>query len=139
RSTSRTDTLTGKVESESIYQLARIPNPKIAYLSTIDNKISELNNIISQHQQRLFNMRLELENELRNHKGFLDEIKVMISILTSSKISIAIWLLIFSLFFFIELFVLINKTNDTDDYTKMLLHQAEMNDKKIEALKKNFT
>ncbi|MCX7987035.1 MAG: DUF4407 domain-containing protein, partial [Bacteroidales bacterium] len=46
RSTSRTDTLTGKVESESIYQLARIPNPKIAYLSTIDNKISELNNII---------------------------------------------------------------------------------------------
>lgn len=131
------DTTTGAItKEEQQKELISIVNPKMAYLNTLDAKITELNGLIDQYQQRQISIHTDLENELKSKTGFLDEIKVMISILTSSWIPLVVWTLIFAFFLFLELFVLVNKWGDKeDDYQKILFHQLETNQQKIATLK----
>jgi len=132
------DTATGAIKEEKRNELTTAVNPKMAYLSSLDKKIAELNGLIDQYQQRMINIHLDLENDLRGKTGFLDEIKVMIKLLTSSTITMFVWGLFGILFLLIEILVLINKLTDTDDdYHWILKHQLEAHLYKLSLLKNN--
>ena len=111
------------------------PNPKAAYLPVIDNQITLMNTQLTLKEDLKMTLRNDLENELREKVGFLDELKVMFQILGSSTIALVAWAFFFCFFLFIELFILVSKLSDTkNDYEKTIQHQMDIHLKKIENL-----
>lgn len=122
---------------ERTYTASSIPNPKAEFLPTIDGQIENLRINRNELSQQLINMRSGLREELMQKKGFLDEIEVMFEIITSSNVSLGIWLLWFFFFLAIELFVLMSKYGDKEnDYDITIEHQKDMRIKAINALVK---
>lgn len=81
-------------------------------------------------------IRKNLEQELLNKKGFLDELEVMFEILTSSVISLIVWSLWFLFFLIIELLVIASKLLESEnDYDQVILHQVDIRIQAIKNLK----
>lgn len=120
---------------ERTYATKAIPNPKVDFIPTINDQIESLRENRNDLSKQLINVRSSLRNELLKKKGFLDEIEVMFDIITSSKVSLGMWLLWFFFFLAIELFVLMSKYGDKEnDYDKTIEHQKNMRIKAINAL-----
>jgi hypothetical protein len=119
--------------------LTDIPNPKVAFISTVDQQIADLRLQKAEKQKARITIRQDLENELKSRTGFLDELKLLISILTSHWIALIVWILIFIFFLALELFVLVIKFGDAkNDYEKTILHQMDMRIKMIEELANQY-
>jgi hypothetical protein len=94
-----------------------VPNPKAELIPNIDQQIQSLRQqkFIKENEQ--LNKKKLLEEELKAKTGFLDELKVLVSILGSSDIALGFWIILASFFFFIELFVVAAKWWDGEiDY-----------------------
>lgn len=103
-----------------------IPNPKAELIPTIDDQIKVLRTQKIKKEDDKLNIQTFLEADLKSKTGFLDELKVLFSIIFSSVISFVIWLLLFLFFMAIELFVLVNKSGDLkNDYDLIIMHQME--------------
>ena len=118
------------------YEYKSIQNPKAKILPELDLQIENLR----KNRTRLFNkkntIREDFEKELKDKKGFLDELELMMQILSSSKISLGVWLLWFVFFLIIELFVLVSKLSDSEnDYDKIIKHQMNVRMLAIDQLK----
>jgi hypothetical protein len=123
------------VVTERSYSTGTVPNPKADLVPVLDNQLSDLNEQKNTISQRLIDSKENLTEELLDIKGFLDELQLMIGILTGSVVSLLFWILLFVLFLFIELLVLINKSVDGDtDYDKMIQHQQTVRIQAIEKL-----
>lgn len=117
------------------YSTTSIPNPKGEFLPTLDKQIEKLRVDKNMLSQKLIDVKENLRAELLETKGFLDELELMFSILTSSYISGGIWILWFLFFLAIELFVLVSKLGDSEsDYDKMIEHQKDIRIQAIDAL-----
>lgn len=117
------------------YTLADVSNPKAGLLPDIEKQIGSLRDQKSARENSKINIRQELEAELRSKTGFLDELKVLFTILLSSKIALAVWILFFAFFLTIELFVLVNKFGEREnDYDRILSHQMDVRLKMLEQL-----
>ena len=120
---------------EKKYEYETVQNPKAAILSDIDAQIIELRDNRTKLSSNKHNIKTKFEKELLSKKGFLDELKLMFKILTSSSISLFVWALWFFFFLIIELFVLVSKLTDTEnDYDKIIKHQMNMRIKALESL-----
>lgn len=130
---------TGKmvmVRQEVTYQ--SVPNPKANIVTKIDEQLAMLRNELAKKEDLLLNIRADIEKEVKDKTGFLDEVGSLYKIVVSSRLSTFIWLLFFLFFLFWELFILFNKINDKEtDYEIVLLHQMETRKMKIKEIEKN--
>jgi hypothetical protein len=109
------------------YALNDIPNPKAGLLPNIADQVNGLRTRKTEKENSKMNMRQELENELKGRTGFLDELKVLFSILLSSWIAMVVWIMFFLFFMSIEMFVLVNKFGDEkNDYDSIISHQKDV-------------
>jgi hypothetical protein len=115
--------------------LTDIVNPKVDLIQTIDKQIGFLRIEQSEKQKSRINIRSDLENELKSKKGFLDELKTLISILTTNISALIVWILVFLFFLSLEFFVLVIKFgDDKNDYERTIMLQMEMRIKIIDGL-----
>ncbi len=102
---------TGKTIKRTI-QSKRVINPKIDELKTIraerDSIYKQRKELIQQKMQ----LRDRVENDLKNRKGFLYDLKIMRIILQKNKEALGVWLFWFVFLFFLELFVILTKLTD---------------------------
>lgn len=130
------DSVTGQMRKvgETITNQS-VTNPKTALIPQIDVQLKYLNEQKNEKENEKLNIRQLLETDIHAKVGFLDELQVLFSILLSSNIALFVWLLIFLIFFLIELFVLSNKYGDgVNDYDRTVLHQMETRIKMLEKL-----
>lgn len=112
-----------------------VANPKATLLPGIADQISKLRAQKSEKENSKINIRQELETELNARTGFLDELKILFSILLSSWIAMVVWLMFFLFFICVEVFVLINKFGEErNDYYSIILHQKDTRIKMLEKL-----
>jgi hypothetical protein len=112
-----------------------IANPKAGLLPGIADQISQLRKQKAEKENSKINIRQELETELSSKTGFLDELKVLFSILLSSWIAMVVWMMFFTFLLSIEVFVLINKFGDEkNDYDSIILHQRDVRIKMLDKL-----
>lgn len=132
----RKDTASGQMMlTQKTVTGSSIPNPKAEMIPAIDAQIRYLVEQRTQKETGMLNIRDVLEKDLQSKTGFLDELKVLFTILFNSGIALTMWTLIFLFFLAIELFVLVNKFGDSkNDYDKTILHQMEMRMKMLEKL-----
>ncbi len=117
------------------YTLTDVSNPKGELLPDIETQISKLREQKSAKENSKINIRQELEAELSSKTGFLDELSVLFSILLSSNIALAVWILFFAFFLTIELFVLVNKFGEKEnDYDRIIGHQMDVRMKMLDKL-----
>lgn len=130
------DTASGKmVLTNKTITGSSIPNPKAEMIPAIDAQIKYLVEQRTQKETGMLNIRDVLEKDLRSKTGFLDELKVLFTILFHSGIAFTMWALIFLFFLAIELFVLVNKFGDSkNDYDKTILHQMDTRMRMLEKL-----
>ena len=116
------------------YSFQSIPNPKKKSLDQADAQIDAFLNDKALLHEKIGNVREKLEVELKNNKGFLDELEVMCTILSSSLVSRIVWGLWIVFFLIIELLVLVSKVFEKEnDYQVTVDHQMRV---RIEALGK---
>jgi hypothetical protein len=86
-------------------------------------------------ENTLLSLKGVLEKEVGNKVGFLDELKVMLTILEKSTIALIVYLIWLLFLLILELLILIAKSNDTDsDYERTIRKQMDIHSKKIELL-----
>lgn len=117
------------------YALTDVANPKAKLLPDIEEQIGQLRAQKSEKENNKINIREQLETELSSKTGFLDELKVLFSILLSSWIALVVWCMFFLFLMSLELLVLVNKFGeDKTDYDTIIMHQKETRIKMVEKL-----
>jgi hypothetical protein len=112
-----------------------VANPKASLLPDIENQINSLRAQKSEKENSKINIRQELEDELNSKTGFLDELKILFSILLSSWIAMVIWLMFFLFLMSLEVLVLVNKFGEEKtDYESIILHQKDVRIKMVQKL-----
>jgi len=110
-------------------------NPKQAFIAPLDSAIGYMRQQKAIKEDALLNIRPALEKEIKEKIGFLDELKVMYSLISNSRVALGFWLLWLLFFLFIEMLVLFSKIGDkTNDYEKTVLHHMNLQIKKLDAL-----
>jgi hypothetical protein len=127
----KVDTLVKRTE----FTLTDVQNPKADLLPGITDQINQLRKQKTDKENSKINIRQELETELKTKTGFLDELKVLFSILFSSKIALFVWCMFFLFFLSIEVLVLVNKFGDEkNDYDRVIAHQRDTRIKMIDEI-----
>jgi outer membrane murein-binding lipoprotein Lpp len=117
------------------HQTFSVENPKMKLIPVIDEQINKIQENKREIENKKINIRTLVEEELKSKTGFIEELNIIFKIIMSSHLSLVSWLLIFLFFFFIELFVLINKwTNEPTDYEELLNFQETIRKRKIQML-----
>jgi hypothetical protein len=116
-----------------------ILNPTLSFIQSIDSTISEMRNQKALKENQLLNIRSEMEKEMKEKIGFIDELKVMHRLITNSNVAFAFWLLWILFFLLIEMLVLVAKKGNKDsDYEKAVLHHMNLQIRKLDALSKEL-
>ena len=117
------------------FALSDVANPKAGLLPNIAEQVNLLRTQKSEKENSKINIRQELEAELNSRTGFLDELKVLFSILLSSWIAMVVWIMFFLFLMSLEVLVLVNKFGEEgNDYDKIILHQKDVKIKMLEKL-----
>ncbi len=139
-----TPTSVGKYEKDSTGRMVMVgrevtyqsvPNPKADLVPQIDGQIAQLRAELTRKEEMLLNIRTGIESDIAQKTGFLDELNALLRIVTSSLVSILVWLFLFMFFASLELFILVNKLSDKNtDYEEIILHQMDVRKKQLEKL-----
>lgn len=112
-----------------------VVNPKAALLPNIADQVNLLREQKAVKENSKINIRQELETEMGSKTGFLDELKVLFSILLSSGIALIVWIMFFLFFMSIEVLVLVNKFGEEKtDYDSIIYHQKDVRMKMLSKL-----
>lgn len=123
----------------NIVTRSNLPNPKIALLQPIDSAIGAMRQQKAKKENDLLHIRPELERELKEKTGFLDELKVMVQLISGSYVALCFWLLWILFFLFIEMLVLFSKMGDkSSDYEKSVLHHMNLRMRRLDLLAQGF-
>lgn len=129
---STVSTTLGKTVTRNVRE---VPNPKMERLQMVDVQIESLNKQKTIKQNELIQVRSVIEDELNKKIGFIDELNVMIRILIESPAALIVYFIWFVLLLFLELLILIGKSNDTEsDYDKIIQKQMAIHLRKLELL-----
>lgn len=116
-----------------------VPNPRLAMIPPLDSAIGALHQQKAVKQNDLLHIRPALENEMKAKTGFLDELKVMVRLISSSYVALCFWLLWILFFLFIELLVLSCKLgSEPDDYQKAVLHHMNLQIRRLEIMARDL-
>ncbi len=115
--------------------IIEIPNPQWERVDGFDENITAINAQIDTLKQIKLKTRDAVELELKSKRGLLQELQALKTVVGKSWISMAVYLMWFLLFFFIELFVLVSKVSDRNsDYERTVQHQINTRIRAIEQL-----
>lgn len=118
---------------------SNIPNPKIPLIAVTDSTIADMRKQKTAKENILLNIGPALEKEMKEKAGFLDELKVMVQLISGSRVALAFWLLWILFFLFIEMLVLFSKMGDkASDYEKVVIHHMNLQIWRLDALAKEF-
>lgn len=116
-----------------------VSNPKTPLIASTDSVIADMRRQKASKENALLNIRPALEKEMKEKTGFLDELKVMVRLISSSYVAFGFWLLWILFILFIEMLVLVSKKGDkSNDYEKVVLHHMNLQIRRLEALAKGF-
>lgn len=131
---SRATTQRIKVVKINTVSVSSIPNPNIALLAPIDKQIAGLRGEKGIKEASLIKLRTDVEREIRGKTGFLDELIVMVNLITSSVVALIVWLLWLCFLMGIELFVMVSKKgdeNNENDYDLTIRHHMAFQKRKL--------
>ena len=133
------DTTIWKTISDVTVGTTLLPNPKIALMPSLESAIESLRQQRSQKESELLHMKPALEKEMKANTGFLDELTIMVRMLSASYVALSFWFLWVMFFLFIEMLVLFSKMGDrANDYEKTVLHHMNLQMRRLDALGKGF-
>lgn len=113
------------------------PNPKIQMIPGIEKTLTDLRNQKTEKETALINIRPKLEKDISSKVGFLDELKIMHSLLTQSVVAFLIWTLWFLFLLGLEMLVLISKKSEKEnDYERIVQHHMNIQFKKLDLFAK---
>lgn len=136
------DSLGNKTSNEKggtkrAWERTNIHNTKLDRIPTLQKQIEAYETKRDTLTDKKIKIRETLVEEIRNEKGFLNELELMLTLLTDSCVALAVWILFFLLFFSLELFIVFNKWNtEPTDYDVAIKHQRDVRIKAIKALTK---
>lgn len=120
---------------ETEHQAYAVENPKLKLIPEIENQINKIIELKRKVEDKKINIRELLEKDLTSKTGFLQELNIVFEIIFSSVASAIVWGMIFLFFFFIEMFVLVNKwTNELSDYDELIKLQETLRKVKMNIL-----
>ncbi|HEX2970200.1 MAG TPA: DUF4407 domain-containing protein [Bacteroidales bacterium] len=132
---SATGTMRDTLVKRTDLALNDVVNPKASLLPDIEDQISQLRSQKNEKENNKINIREALETELGSKTGFLDELKILFSILLSSWIAMVVWSMFFLFLMSIEVLVLVNKFGEEKtDYESIILHQKDVRIKMLDKL-----
>ena len=112
---------------------SNVANPNQMLIAPLDSLISDLRQQKIQKDNALLNIRPALLEDISSKVGFLDELKVMYSLISKSNVALAFWLLWFLFLLFLELLVLFSKIGDSKtDYDKTILHEMNLRNRQLD-------
>ena len=112
-----------------------IANPKIEVRKQSDETIKLLRVQKFAKDSALLNIRPQLEKEISSKIGFLDELKIMYSLINESNVALAFYLIWFFFLFGLEMLVLISKVNEKEnDYEKTVKHHMDLQIRRLELM-----
>jgi hypothetical protein len=112
-------------------------NPNVSLLAPLENSVVALRMQKAKKDSTHLTLRPAIEKELRENVGFLDELKVMYSLLSESGVSFSAWFIWFVFLLGLELLILASKVGETEnDYDKMMDQQMQLHLLKIHLLTK---
>lgn len=121
-----TDSSGNKILKKEIINDTTIVSPGFEKVLIIQRQLDTLNAYKSRLESNLLQVREDIEKEQKELKPFLEELTILINIITNSKISFVFWLLLWFFFFIIEVLVLISKLADAkNDYEYVVLFQMQ--------------
>lgn len=133
-STQKIVTKVNLVRANSV-SISSIPNPNIVLLKPLDLQIEELRSQKEKKDNLLLELRPKVEEEIKSKTGFLDELKIMFTIIGSSHVALFVWLLWMIFLTCIELFIMVSKWGEKpNDYDMTILHHMELQRKKLELM-----
>lgn len=134
----------GATKSKTIYVIkpstkkTQAPNPNISLIAPLDSQINSLQRMIISQGDSLARLRGSIENMLTAKTGFLDELNIMVSLLSKSTPALVVYIVWFLLLLGLEFFILMNKRHDQPtDYDAMISHQMATHIKKLNLLSGN--
>lgn len=136
----KTDSLNGQTSTTTLkratsHTTTSIPNPNIELIDGVDRFLADMRTQKASKDSAMLLLRPSIEKELKSKIGFLDELKVMFSMLVDSPIVLGVWLLWIFFLLGLELLVLLGKMFDKEnDYDDMVKHQMNIHKKKIALL-----
>lgn len=109
------------------------PNPAREEIEKIRKEIKYWQGKKDTITYKIMNLRQEVENEVKGKKGFLTEIKALMSVIWGSTMSIIVYLIFFAMFLVIELLVvLIKSLNKTHtDYEMKVIAEDTIRQEQI--------
>jgi len=112
-----------------------VPNPKGALIAPIDETVKNLRAQKAEKESSLLNIRPQLEKEISSKIGFLDELKVMYSLIAGSGVALLVWCIWFFFLLGLEMLVLISKMNEKEnDYEKTITHHMDLQKKRLDVM-----
>ena len=139
KTSSGRDTIIHKKENTSTIMTSKVLNPKAAFIPSLDSTIGALRQQKILNEKELRDIKPTLEMKMEASTGFLDELKVMVRLISSSRVALSFWLLWILFFFFIEMLVLFSKMGDqSNDYEKAVLHHMNLQIRRLNVLEKGF-
>ncbi|MFD2514192.1 DUF4407 domain-containing protein [Pontibacter locisalis] len=124
-----------RVQNAKSVTVSDIPNPKASMIEPVQKNIDDLRKQKDQKETALLNIRQQVEKDISDKVGFLDELEIMHSLITRSNVALGIWALWFFFLLGLELLVLISKMNEKEnDYEKTVKHHMDLQVRKLEAL-----
>jgi hypothetical protein len=134
------DTLTGKpISAEKsvpimVTSSSNVANPKISFVAPLEKNINELRKQKLDKENTLLNIRPQIEKEIRSKVGFLQELEVMMSILSNSLIASIVYGIWFLFLLTLELLVLSTKwgKKEDNDYEKTVKHHMSLQNKQLD-------
>lgn len=130
-------TTTTKTEIKTVLKksIKSIPNPKIDQLQPLDDQLSRQNIQKTDKEDKLLDLKKSLEEEVDSKVGFLDELRIMFSILNESTIAAVVYVIWLAFLLLLELLILIGKSSESEsDYDKTIQKQMDIHFRKIKLL-----
>lgn len=134
-SSSKTTTINTVIKTVQTREIKSMPNPKIDQLQPLDDQLKILNSQKTAKENKLLDLKKQLEEEVGSKVGFLDELRIMFSILNESTIALVVYLIWLAFLLLLELLILIGKASESEsDYDKTIRKQMDIHFRKIELL-----
>ncbi|MBL4676903.1 MAG: DUF4407 domain-containing protein [Mucilaginibacter sp.] len=122
------------VKSTSVSSVS-VANPNIVLLNPLNEMIASLRVVKATKESSLIKLRTDVEQEIRDKTGFLDELTVMVGLIKNSGVALFVWLLWLCFLIAIEMFVLVSKSGDTEnDYDLTVKHHMDLQKRKLQLM-----
>jgi hypothetical protein len=123
------------VKTEKNTTSTDVLNPRIDDLKNLQSIIAEDKNRRDTIQREMTNLLRDLEKQYGERRGFMDELNILIGVVSKSPASMAVYLMWFFFFFAIELFIVLSKMGETEnDYHKLINQQMALHNKRLDSL-----